>query len=222
MDRVLEGELMDDERQVAAYVTADFSVSNQIFADAVTSAVAAIRAPGSLGGVDLGCGPADALIRVARANAMLRLTGVDGSAPMIAHARRAVARAGVGDRVTLVEARLPVAVLEPGSCDLVISKDLLHHLPSPALLWLEARRLARPGAWVSVMDLMRPASPEAARRIVQDVAGDADPILKEDFYNSLLAAFTPEEVVAQLERAGLDLRVAPVSERHMLIDGCVT
>jgi SAM-dependent methyltransferase len=210
---------MDDPRQVAAYLSADFSASNQAFADAVSAAIPAMGSPRPLVGVDLGCGPADPLIRLARANPTLRLTGLDGSLPMIASARGAVARAGLGDRVTLVEACIPAVALEPGAWDLVISKDLLHHLRDPSVLWSEVRRLARPGAWVCVMDLMRSASPEAARRIVEDAAGDADPILKEDFYNSLLAAFTPEEVAAQLSRAGLDLTIARVNERHMRIEG---
>ncbi len=51
------------------------------------------------------------------------------------------------------------------------------------------------------------------------VAAREDPILREDFYNSLCAAFTIEEVREQLVTAGLDLMVARVSDRHMLISG---
>jgi ubiquinone/menaquinone biosynthesis C-methylase UbiE len=215
MQRILEQELMDDEAQVAAYVAADFSASNQWFADAVTAGLSL----GPLATVDLGCGPADVLIRIARTNPSLRLTGVDGSSPMLARARLAIADAGVADRVHLVEARMPTDAIVSGSFDLVLSKDVLHHLPDPSVLWTEVRRLARPGARVCVMDLMRSASPEAARRLVEDVVGGADPVLKTDFYNSLFAAFTVEEVAEQLRDAGLALRVAQVSERHMLIEG---
>ncbi len=217
MDRVLERELMDDEAQVAAYVAADFSASNQSFADVLTAGLPSVP----LTAVDLGCGPADVLVRIARAAPSLHLTGLDGSAPMLARARVAVAAAGVEDRVRLVESRIPSGLLPAGSFDLVLSKDLLHHLPDPAVLWTEIRRVARPGARVCVMDLMRSPSAEAARRLVEDVVGDADPILKEDFYNSLFAAFTLDEVSAQIAHAGLDLRVSRVSERHMLVQGRV-
>jgi len=44
-------------------------------------------------------------------------------------------------------------------------------------------------------------------------------IVKQDFFNSLCAAFTVEEVRAQLADAGLDLEVSRVSNRHMWIHG---
>ena len=54
---------------------------------------------------------------------------------------------------------------------------------------------------------------------VETVAGNEQPILKEDFYNSLCAAFTVEEVRSQIKQAGLDLDVIQISDRHMLIRG---
>jgi len=101
----------------------------------------------------------------------------------------------------------------------VLSKDLLHHLPDPMVLWNEAKRLGRPGAAVYVMDLIRPDTPQDARNIVESVAPDEHPILKEDFYNSLCAAFTVEEAKAQVRQAGLPLEVTQVSDRHMVIKG---
>jgi len=69
------------------------------------------------------------------------------------------------------------------------------------------------------MDLYRPESVETARRIVEDVSPDEDPILKRDFYDSLCAAFTVGEIEEQLRSTHLNLQVAQVSERHMLIKG---
>jgi hypothetical protein len=70
-----------------------------------------------------------------------------------------------------------------------------------------------------VMDLVRPDSPLEAREIVERVSAQEDPILKEDFYNSLCAAFTVDEVRAQLRVAGLSLQVEKVTDRHMRIQG---
>ena len=54
-ERVLEPELMDDERQSIAYAKADFSTSNQLFVDCVIQDF-----PGLLRHVvDIGCGPGD-------------------------------------------------------------------------------------------------------------------------------------------------------------------
>jgi SAM-dependent methyltransferase len=215
MDRRLEPELMDDEGQVEAYVRADFSESNAMFVDAVARAAAR----GLRSAIDIGCGPGNVTIQLAHALPELRLTALDGSGPMIALARRAVRAAALDDRITLAHSRIPGAPLAPHAFDAVLSKDLLHHLEDPGVLWNEALRLGVPGALVCVMDLVRPETPEAARRIVTAVAGQADPILQQDFYNSLCAAFTLEEVRAQLAAASLDLRVERIGNRHMIAEG---
>ena len=89
------------------------------------------------------------------------------------------------------------------------------------MLWTEITRLGRPGAAVYVMDLVRPDTVEAAEAMVKDGAGSEDPILQRDFYNSLLAAFTMDEVRAQVAAARLDLTVGPIGVRHMLIRGVI-
>ena len=206
---------MDDERQSLAYAQADFSASNQLFVDSLIRDF-----PGHLRStVDVGCGPGDVVIRLARAVPGLHITAIDGSAPMIALARRAVREAGLDTRVTVIQGYIPGVSLEDHSYDAILSKDLLHHLPDPSVLWKEIARLGRPGAAVYVMDLVRPSTPDDARRIVETVAAREDPILREDFYNSLCAAFTIDELREQLVAAGLDLEVARVSDRHMLVKG---
>jgi ubiquinone/menaquinone biosynthesis C-methylase UbiE len=215
MDRVLEPELMDDETQSLAYAKADFSASNQMFVDGFVR-----ECPAHVGTiVDLGCGPGDIDVRLARASRGIAITAVDGSRPMLAIAERAVRAAGVESRVTLLHGVLPNLPLDAHTFDAVLSKDLLHHLPDPRALWKEISRLGRIGAAVYVMDLVRPATGEAAQRIVDAVAPHEDPILRQDFLHSLCAAFTVAEVAEQLREVRLDLQVAQVSDRHMLIKG---
>jgi len=215
MERVLEPELMDDERQSIAYARADFSSSNQFFVDGVIN-----EFPRPLStAVDIGCGPGDVMIRLARALPDLRITAIDASAPMIALARRAVMTEGLSDRIELVQGYVPGVALKALSFDAVLSKDLLHHVPDPSVLWKEIARLARPGAVIYVMDLVRPSTPEEARRIVDRVAAREDPILREDFYNSLCAAFTVDELREQVAAAGLDLEVRQAGDRHAIISG---
>jgi ubiquinone/menaquinone biosynthesis C-methylase UbiE len=213
--RVPEPELMDDEQQSLAYAQADFSTSNQLFVDSLVRDF-----PDHLGAVvDIGCGPADVVIRLANAAPQARITALDGSAPMLALARTVVDAAGVADRLSLLHARIPGPPPASNSFDAVLSKDLLHHLPDPMVLWREVRRLGRPGAAIYVMDLLRPDCEEAARAMVKEGAGSEHPILQRDFYQSLLAAFTMDEVGAQVAAAGLDLTVGPIGVRHMLIKG---
>lgn len=216
MNRVPEPEVMADPRQALAYARADFADVNQRFVDALVS-----RHPTLTGGriLDLGCGPADIPLRLASALPDAHVVAIDASPAMLALAREA-AGSRPECRLSLVCARVPRLPLSDRGFDAVISNSLLHHLSDGAALWRDVARLARPGGVVHVMDLFRPNSVEEARAIVEAAASDEDPLLKEDFFNSLLAAFTPEEVRDQLETAGLrHLGCAIVSERHLLVSG---
>jgi len=215
MEPTLEPELMEDEQQALAYAKADFSTSNQWYVDHLLADY-----PEDLSRVlDIGCGPGDVMLRLAAARPDARITAIDGSGAMIGLARNAARGKRLDQRITLLQGRIPGLPLEERSFDAILSKDLLHHLPDPMVLWAEAQRLGRSGAVVYVMDLIRPDTREAARAIVETVAGDELPILKEDFYASLCAAFTLDEVKGQVKRSGLPLAVAQVSERHMVIKG---
>jgi ubiquinone/menaquinone biosynthesis C-methylase UbiE len=218
MLRILEPEIMADEQQALVYAKADFSSSNQWYVDHFLADYPDhVRKV-----VDIGCGPGDVMLRLAAARPDIRITAIDGSAAMIELARQAVRRANLQGRITAMQGYIPGLALDQHGFDAILSKDLLHHLPAPMVLWSEARRLGRPGAAVYVMDLIRPATPQDARNIVNTVAPDEHPILKEDFYNSLCAAFTVEEAKSQVKRAGLALEVAQVSDRHMVIKGLLS
>ena len=206
---------MTDEQQALAYAKADFSTSNQWYVDQLLADY-----PVELGNIlDIGCGPGDVMLRLASARPNVRITAIDGSNAMIELARKAVRSAGLEQRITLLQGYVPGLPLEERSFDAILSKDLLHHLPDPMVLWSEARRLGRSGAAIYVMDLMRPESPQAAHNIVETVASDELPILKADFYASLCAAFTLEEAKAQVKQCRLPLEVTQVSDRHMVIKG---
>ena len=215
MKRVLEPEVMDDEEQAEAYALADFSSSNQMFVDGFWADCDRDCA----NVLDLGCGPADIPIRMVQARPSVHVTAVDASDAMLGAAAKAVRQAGLTQQITLVKGRLPGLSLADAKFDAIVSKDLLHHLPDPLVFWEEAKRLARGRPRIYVMDLFRPQSKQDARDIVESVSAGEPEILKSDFYNSLLAAFTVEEIEEQLRRANLDLEVRTVSERHMLIRG---
>ncbi|MBI3505215.1 MAG: class I SAM-dependent methyltransferase [Proteobacteria bacterium] len=219
MPRTMEPEVMDNEANAKAYARADFSKVNQDFVDRLLEAHPDLRrAPASI--VDLGCGPADIPRRLALAAPRARVVAVDASERMLELGRRALKASPVAAQVKLVLGRLPDVMLPPKSFDAVISNSLVHHLPDPSVFWSSAAQLAKDGGAVYVMDLFRPESDLKAREIVETAAKDEDPILKEDFYNSLLAAFTLDEVRAQLANAGLSrLRAEYASERHWLVSG---
>jgi cyclopropane fatty-acyl-phospholipid synthase-like methyltransferase len=169
--------------------------------------------------LDLGCGPADIPIRFVRALPGCRLTGVDASPAMIRLAEEAVRKAGCADRITLRCERIQTLTL-PEPVDAAISNSLLHHVPNPLQFWYGLRKLVKPGSFVLVMDLLRPESPEAAQAIVDQYAAGAPAILRRDFYNSLLAAFTEDEVASQLAELNLSrLLIDVVDDRHWVVGG---
>ena len=217
MERVPEPEVMDDPAQAVAYARADFAGVNQAFVDRFCATFPEFKS-GRI--VDLGCGPADIPIRLTRALPAAHVTGVDASGPMLALAREAVAAAGLTDRIALVEGRLPGLPLPDAGFDAVISNSLIHQLPDAWPFWREVRRLGHPGAAILVVDLFRPDSREIARSVVETYSGGEHPVLKRDFYNSLCAAFTPDEIDEQLRAAGLGyLRAEVISDRHAAVAG---
>ena len=215
--RIPEPELMDDEAQAEAYAATDFSEPHQAFVTHFTR-----RFPHFSAGevMDLGCGPADITARFALAYPGAQLTGVDGAAAMLDCGRRMVQQRQLSGRIQLRQQLLPREGFPERTYDAVICNSLLHHLPDPAVQWTTAAACAAPGAPIFVMDLHRPATTALALALVQQHASDAPELLKQDFYNSLLAAYREPEVRAQLTDAGLDhLTVERISDRHLLVWG---
>jgi SAM-dependent methyltransferase len=211
---------MDDPEQARAYAAADFAEPHQRFVDLLRARLPELPARGAA--LDLGCGPGDPTLRAARALPGWRIDGVDGASAMLALAREAAERAGLAARLRFHLARLPEApaALAGRRFELVFSNSLLHHLADPAALWDAVRRSAAPAAAVFVMDLLRPASEDAARALVDRHAAGEPEVLRRDFFHSLCAAYRPDEVAAQLGAAGLAaLRCEVVSDRHWIAFG---
>ena len=172
--------------------------------------------------LDLGCGPGDIAIRFAGAFPKCRVVGLDGSREMLKRGREILFRqpGELRDRVQLVHGLLPGATLHGQKFDTIISNSLLHHLHDPAALLNSVENFASPGARVFIVDLTRPDSEEIARKLTEQHCAGEPEILRRDFFNSLLAAFAPDEVRAQLRPAGLEhFEVRTVSDRHIAIWG---
>lgn len=246
MERICEPELMDDPLQAAAYAAADFCRSD----DACTASIlrrlaalpAALAAPPSADGpaggadqgrglriADLGCGPGNISFRLADALPAARLLGIDGAAAMLAPALELMHREPTRwPGLRLLRALLP---LEPDAFEavpadwrppyqLVVSNSLLHHLHDPAVFWEEVKRIAAPAALLVLRDLRRPAGPSELEDLVALHAAAAPAVLRRDFSHSLRAAFTPEEIRAQLAEADLEgFEVIPVGDRHLEVAG---
>jgi SAM-dependent methyltransferase len=221
MKRIVEPELMSEEEQAKAYAKADFEPAHSFYPTLFAEKFP--RRPARAFVLDLGCGPCDVTIRFAKANPGYTFHAVDGSAAMLKYGRTSIARErGLARRIRLIEGFIPGAPIPRRSYDVILSSSFLHHLHDPQVLWQTVRQYARRGTIVVVPDLRRPSSRARAKAMTQKYSGTEPEVLKRDFFNSLLAAFTPAEVRRQLKQAGLSgLTVEVISDRHLLVFGSV-
>ena len=218
MKRVLEPELMVDEQQVKAYAEADFETPHQDFIQRLSAWINEADFSGTA--LDLGCGPGDISYRFAKAFPLSKLHAVDGSEPMINVAVAALS-SDLKERLCFILGRLPDVILPQSGYEIIFSNSLLHHLPDPQTLWQTVKNYARPGTRIIIMDLLRPANLAVAQNMVQDYTMNEPKILQRDFYHSLLAAFSLEEISTQLVKADLKLQVEQISDRHVFITGVI-
>jgi len=219
MQRIPEPELMNEPEQAMAYARADFeapharviSLFKENFPDW----------PGNGYVLDLGCGPSDIAVRFARAYPLCHIDGIDGAPAMLEAGRLVFADdPDFHARVHLHKVNLPDDPPPRVAYDAVISNSLLHHLHHPLVLWNAVRDFSRSGAPVFVIDLMRPPDRDTAADLARRYVGGEPEVLQRDFFNSLLAAFTVEEVKQQLHETGLShLSVSAISDRHLMVKG---
>lgn len=204
---------MDDASEASAYAEADFSAVNAAF---VARLLELEPRKEPLRVLDAGCGPGDILRRVAAARPLWHCTGLDAAWAMLEFARRAA------PGLSWVRGDAARTPFPDATFDVVVSNSILHHVAQPDTLWREIRRLLAPGACLLLRDLLRPESEAAAQQLVEQYAAGESQLLQEEFYRSFLAAYTLEEVRAQVAAAGLGrLEVAASSDRHLDVWGRV-
>jgi ubiquinone/menaquinone biosynthesis C-methylase UbiE len=211
LQRILEPEVMDTERDALEYDAMDFAEVNLAF---VLRAAELAPAEGTV--LDLGTGTARIpVLFLQRCRAPLAVHAVDLSSEMLRIGLRHVHEAGLDDRITLQCADAKRLPFPDGAFDMVISNSLVHHLPEPGGFVHEVARVVRPGGGIFLRDLLRPESPEELDELVRRYAGDADAYQQKLYRDSLHAALTIPEVRALIADAGLEgVDVLRSSDRH--------
>jgi SAM-dependent methyltransferase len=146
--------------------------------------------------VDLACGPANQLAMVARLNPETKFIGVDLSAPMLERARELIERQGLKN----VEFRhgdiTDLSFFADRSVDAVMSTMALHHLPTLDLLcrtYAEVARILKQGGGVYMVDFGHLKSKRSIDYFAYQYADRQPALFTEDYYNSLHAAFYPDD-----------------------------
>lgn len=214
IERILEPEVMDTMEDALEYDAMDFTEVNTSFAE---RAVELLPAEGSV--LDLGTGTARIPILILQRNPKLKIVAVDLSENMLKVGKLNVERYNLSSNIqlTIVDAKkLPY----PDShFDAVISNSLLHHIPDPLPVLREINRVSKRNAGILIRDLIRPESVTLVEYFVQQYAADCDDHQKKLFRDSLIAAFTIDEIKVLVDQSGIkDSIVIQSSDRHWSIE----
>jgi ubiquinone/menaquinone biosynthesis C-methylase UbiE len=210
LDRVLEPEVMDTVEEADGYAAMDHSGSGAAFVDRLIE----LGAQGYA--LDIGTGPGTIPVLACDRIANLRIVAVDLSPKMLAHAERLRDASPHKDRIDFQIADAKGLPFEDASFDVVFSNTILHHIPDPTHLLIEACRLLRPGGTLLIRDLYRPRTKEELEQLVTLHASEDTPYNRELFRASLHAALSVEELAMVAEAAFLEeAKIVVDTDRHV-------
>jgi len=157
--------------------------------------------------LDLACGPANQLLQVARLNPQVHFVGLDASPTMLQCANHTLAQAHIHNVELMQGDMTRLAHQDDASLDGVICTMSLHHLPDTAALTTtlrEIRRVLKPQGRVYLVDFGRLKLRSTQHFFANDL--QQSPQFTEDYFNSLRAAFSVQELTAAVSVLGSDVR----------------
>ena len=164
-----------------------------------------------LGGTvfDLGSGSGQFLAYLAEVRPDIRLIGIDLSKAMVGRGRRFLSEAGVEDRVSLNLGDMTDFIGHlPNAVNVVSSVFSLHHLPTREDLLKTLRQMKtvreKTGVAFWIFDLQRPRSPDTPKNFPEILTPDTPAVFKEDTTNSLIAAWSFQEMLGALADVGME------------------
>ena len=169
MNRIVEPEVMDTAEAAEAYDAMEHGEVDRAFVDRVI-------ALGANAGhfLDVGTGPAQIPILLAKRCPNIRITAIDLSEEMLKIAKLHVADAGLTDRITLKLVDAKVLPYPDNTFDGLTSNSIVHHIHDAMKALKEMGRVARSKGTVLIRDLIRPETPADAQVFVDTYANADD------------------------------------------------
>ena len=203
---------MEQKEQAYAYANADFSNSNELFLEKLFEFCSITDETKIL---DVGCGDGEIPIKIYK-KTKSKITVLDGSSVMLDELSKKMSANNIDD-IRVIQRRYEDTHLKEKSFDILISNSVLHHVKSPKQFWEKSFNLVRQQGHIVLMDLFRPSSEHELLAILNKYGGD-NPVLLNDFENSLRAAYTPYEVEGQLSSfPSISSSVKAISDRHFFV-----
>lgn len=207
MERIVESEeLMTSEFQCKEYLNTDRSRLRDFF---VRRLAKSFELSGTV--ADLGCGPADYDVEISKIFPNITIEAIDGSMSMIS-----IARESTKEISSIVVKHQLIEQLN-STYDAVISANVLHHFFDPDVFWKAVKNISKQNTKIFIMDLIRPANPDEIDPIILNCANDFPQSFKDDFRDSLQAAFTVEEIEEQLKRNDLNLLISTFKDAFEIV-----
>lgn len=223
LPRIPEPEVMDETGEVEAYSSAAGQVHLEKIDDTfVEHAVRLVRGCESGRALDIGTGPGQIVLKLARRLPGWIIIGVDRSPNMIVQAQKDAAQKGARAQAAFFVADGNRLAFPDASFDLVMCNSVLHHIAEPQSLIAEIARLVKPGAAILIRDLRRPsrvAYPLHVRWHGRHYSGT----MYKLFCASVRSAYTVEELEGLLRRSplgpdGLGARVFTHASTHLGVE----
>jgi SAM-dependent methyltransferase len=149
---------------------------------------------------DIGCGNWAYVFSLASIYPSANLFGYDASVLMLDKAREIIPK----NKCTLTEVSPSDAEIPSDNFDIVISSLLLHQYLDPMVMWSTIKRIGKVDSKFYVFDLLRVEDEAICNDIVKNYAPPISTIeFQKDYFNTLRASFTVEEIQQQLLDAGL-------------------
>ena len=221
LNRILEPEVMDSEREAQEYNDMDHSVVNQRFVEELFQFVRDQNSVGADGEIDLGdvldLGTGTALIPIelCRQDHECRVMAVDLAVSMLELARYNVEAGGMIERITLAQVDAKKMGYDRGAFDVVISNSIIHHIPQPLSCLREMVRVVAEDGLLFIRDLMRPEDKETLEELVVAYTGKESEYSQKLFRDSLHAALSLDEIRELVASLGFEPdSVKATSDRH--------
>jgi len=195
MARIPETEVMNDPASVDGYTLATETggLANHFMPFLKSNSAPLMIA-------DIGCGNVGYASQIEQIYPNASFFGYDASALMLEKAQQFVSP----NRYTLTQVSPSDAEIPDNTFDIVISSLLLHQYLNPSVMWGTIKRIGKTGSSFFIFDLLRVEDEAICNDIVQNFAPAISTAeFQKDYFNTLRAAFTVEEIQQQLLDSGL-------------------
>ena len=169
--------------------------------------------------LDVGTGPAQIPILLAKTCPNIQITAIDLSEEMLKIAEQHVIDAGLRDRIILQLVDAKDLPFPDKSFDGLISNSIVHHIHDALKALIDMGRVVKPKGLVLIRDLIRPETIADAQAFVDKYAADDTPYQQKLYYDSFLASFTIPEVNEMLIQMNIPgATVVQSTDRHWSIE----